>query len=92
MCLAETILENVVRQKNMIIVGEPSAGTDGNTASVHLPGGAAVIMTGLRVLHFDGTRLHGIGVLPSVACAPTIAGIAEGKDETLDCAIRALTK
>ena len=49
-------------------------------------------MTGMKVLKHDGSRHHGIGILPTVPIAPTIAGIAAGHDELLEKAIEVVTR
>ena len=41
----------------------------------------------MRVLNHDGSRLHGVGVLPTVPALRTIRGIAAGRDEVLEKAI-----
>lgn len=69
------------------IVGEPTAGTNGNVNPFVLPGGYTVIWTGMRVMKRDGTPHHGVGILPTVPVSPTIAGIRAGRDEVLERAI-----
>jgi hypothetical protein len=69
------------------IVGEPTAGTNGNVNPFSLPGGYEISWTGMKVLRQDGTRHHGVGIQPDVPCSRTIAGIAAGRDEQLEKAI-----
>ena len=38
----------------------------------------------MKVLKHDGTRHHGVGILPTVPVTRTVAGIRAGKDEILD--------
>jgi C-terminal processing protease CtpA/Prc len=66
------------------IVGEPSAGTNGNVNPFVLPGGYGVAWTGMRVVKLDGSPHHGVGILPTRRVSPTIAGVRAGKDEVLD--------
>jgi hypothetical protein len=69
------------------IVGEPTAGTNGNINPFSLPGGYTVRWTGLRVRKRDGTRHHGVGIIPNVPVAPTLRGVREGRDDVLERAL-----
>lgn len=40
--------------------------------------------TGMKVLKHDGTRHHGVGILPTVPVRATREGLAEGRDEVLE--------
>lgn len=84
---AETFLGIVEYYKLAEIVGEPTAGTNGNVNVIRLPAGFSISFTGMKVLKHDGSQHHGIGILPTVAVHRTIAGIAAGRDEMLDKAI-----
>ena len=93
---AESTLGVVEAYRLGDIVGEPSAGTNGNVNPFLLPGGYAVVWTGMRVVKRDGTPHHGVGVIPTVPVSPTAAGLRAGRDEVLERAIalvapRALT-
>ena len=70
------------------IVGEPTAGTNGNICLVDLPLGYRMVFTGMKVLKHDGSRHHGVGIQPTVKVAQTIQGIRDGRDDQLE---RALT-
>ena len=89
---AETLLGIVEYYRLAELVGEPTAGTNGNVASERLPGGYDVTFTGMRVLKHDGSRHHGVGILPTVPVSPTLAGIAAGRDEQLEKAIEVVTR
>lgn len=84
---AETIMGIVEYYKLGAIVGEPTAGTNGNVNPFSLPGDYTVVFTGMKVLKHDGSQHHGIGILPTVPVHRTIAGVAAGKDELLEKAI-----
>jgi C-terminal processing protease CtpA/Prc len=84
---AETCLGIVEHYRLGEIVGAPTAGTNGNVNPFTLPGGYRIIWTGMQVLKHDGSRHHGVGILPTVPAAPTVKGIAEGRDEALERAI-----
>ena len=66
------------------IVGEATAGTNGNVNPFALPGGVQVMWTGMRVRKHDGSPHHGVGIRPTVPVAPTLRGIREGRDEVLE--------
>ncbi|HZW10306.1 MAG TPA: S41 family peptidase [Phycisphaerales bacterium] len=72
------------------IVGSATAGTNGNVNSFSLPGGYMVSWTGMKVLKHDGSRHHGVGILPTVPIEPTPAGIGAGRDEVLEKAVEVL--
>jgi hypothetical protein len=87
---AESLMEFVEAYKLGEIVGTPTAGTNGNINYSRFLGIYGVLYTGLKVLKNDGSQHHGIGILPTVPCEPTIRGIQEGRDEQLDKAIEVL--
>jgi hypothetical protein len=84
---AESTLGVVEENRLGDIVGEPSAGTNGNVNPFGLPGGYTVVWTGMRVQKRDGTPHHGVGVKPTVPVSPTLRGIREGRDEVLERAL-----
>ena len=73
------------------IVGETTAGTNGNVNPFTLPGGYTVRWTGMRVTKRDGSPHHGVGIRPTVPVAPTLRGVKEGRDEVLERALRLLS-
>jgi hypothetical protein len=82
---AESVMGYVADRKLGTIVGGPTAGTNGNSASFPTPGGFNVGFTGMRVTRHDGRSPHHlVGVRPDDALAPTIAGIRAGRDEVLE--------
>lgn len=81
---SESTLDMVTKLHLGVIVGSPTAGTNGNVNPFALPGGYGVVWTGMRVLRHDGTRLQGIGITPDIQVRPTISGIAAGRDEVLE--------
>jgi C-terminal processing protease CtpA/Prc len=84
---AETYMGIIEHYRLTEIVGEPTAGTNGNVNPLFLPGGYGVNFTGMKVLKHDGSQHHGIGILPTVPASRTIEGIAAGRDELLEKAI-----
>jgi hypothetical protein len=69
------------------IVGAATAGTDGNVAQFTGPTGCHTYFTGRRVTKIDGSRLHLIGVKPTIPASRTIAGVTAGQDEVLERAL-----
>jgi C-terminal processing protease CtpA/Prc len=80
---AETLLAMVERYKLGEIVGAGTAGTNGTTNTIRLPGGFSASFTGVKVLKHDGTRHHGVGIQPTLPVERTIVGILAGVDEPL---------
>jgi len=69
-------------------VGSPTSGANGSVTTVVLPGSLRVFFTGMGVRHGDGRQLQRVGLQPHILVRPTIKGIAEGRDEVLERAIR----
>lgn len=84
---AESCLGFVEGYKLATIVGQPSAGTNGNVNRFELPGGYSVAWTGMRVVRHDGSQQHAIGIKPDVYVNRTIKGVREYRDEFLEKAI-----
>jgi C-terminal processing protease CtpA/Prc len=85
---AETWLGMIEHYKLAAIVGAPTAGTNGNINPFTLPGGYRVYWTGMKVLKHDGSRHHGVGIQPTVPVNRTIQGVAQGRDEVLERALK----
>jgi C-terminal processing protease CtpA/Prc len=84
---AESFMSFIEHYKLAEIVGQPTAGTNGNINSFILPGGFRIIWTGMKVLKHDGSQHHLIGIKPTVPVERTIQGVIEGRDEFLEKAI-----
>ncbi|MEM6724781.1 MAG: S41 family peptidase [Bacteroidota bacterium] len=69
------------------IVGQPTAGANGNINPYSLPGGLRLSWTGMKVVKHDGSQHHAVGVTPDVYVEKTIEGLKAGKDEFLEKAI-----
>lgn len=85
---AEDIMSIVEHYKLGVIVGEATAGADGNVNMMALPGGNSFRWTGMKVLKQDGSRLHGIGVQPTHPVKRTIKSLVNNQDDVLLEAIR----
>jgi C-terminal processing protease CtpA/Prc len=84
---AETLMGIIEAYRLADIVGEPTAGTNGNVNPFTVPGGYVLTWTGMRVLKHDGSRHHGVGILPTHPVSRTIKGITERRDEFLEKAL-----
>jgi C-terminal processing protease CtpA/Prc len=84
---AETCLALVDNTKIGPIVGEPTAGSNGGVALYTLPDGTRVSWTGQKAVRANGSRLHGVGIQPTVPVRRTLKGLAEGRDEALEKAV-----
>lgn len=74
------------------IVGQPTAGTNGNVNSFSLPGKYHIMFTGMRVVKQDHSQHHLIGIQPTIRVEKTIEGIRAGKDEFLLKALEVINK
>ncbi len=84
---AESYMGIVEAHKLAEIVGEPTAGTNGNVNPLNLPGGYRIIWTGMKVIKHDNSTHHGVGIKPTVPVSRTIKGVREKRDEQLARAI-----
>ncbi len=66
--------------------------TNGAINNISLPGGYTLRFTGMRVQKHDGSRHHGVGILPIVPVTRTYAGVAAGRDELLERAIEVVSE
>ena len=84
---SESLAGYFAAHANGTIVGEPSAGANGNVSRVELPGGFDFRFTGMRVTTHDGKTFHTKGFQPDIVVKPTLEGIRAGRDEVLERAI-----
>jgi C-terminal processing protease CtpA/Prc len=84
---AESFMGFIEHYKLATIVGQPSAGTNGNVNSFFVPGGYQIRWTGMKVVKHDGSPLHGMGIIPDVYVAKTIKGVRENRDEYYEKAL-----
>jgi hypothetical protein len=84
---AESVMGYVKGQHLATIIGEPTAGANGNVIKVSLPGGYTFNFTGLKATNHDGTQHYMKGVQPDITVHKTVKGIREGRDEQLAKAI-----
>ena len=84
---AESYMGFIKHYKLATIVGQPTAGANGNVNAVRLPGNYNIAFTGMKVKLHDGGQLHSIGIQPDVYVERTIKGVTEGRDEYLEKAL-----
>jgi C-terminal processing protease CtpA/Prc len=85
---AESYLSFIEHYKLADIVGEETAGTNGNINPFLLPGGYRVTWTGMRVTKLDGSQHHAVGIRPTLPVHPTLAAIRAGRDEQFEAALK----
>jgi hypothetical protein len=86
----ETFLSFVDHYKLGKLVGDTTAGTNGNVNYIPLMGGYSIMWTGMKVLKQDGSQHHLIGYRPNYPVKRTIQAIKESRDEYLDKALEIL--
>ena len=84
---AESYMGYVEGYKLATIIGQPTAGTNGNINPFALPGNYQISWTGMEVRKHNGSQHHGIGITPNIYLEKTIQGVREGRDEFLEKAI-----
>ena len=85
---AESLAAYFPAQKTGLMVGERTAGANGNVARATLPSGMSFFFSSMRVtLHDGATSVHGKGIPPDEPASPTVEGIRAGRDEVLEHAI-----
>lgn len=75
---------------NTTIIGNTTAGADGNISRIVLPGNLNTIISAIGVYYPDGTETQRVGIAPDIEVWPTIQGIREGRDELLEMAIKTI--
>ena len=74
------------------LVGDTTAGTNGNVNFIPLIGGYSIMWTGMKVLKHDDSQLHLIGFRPDYPVKRTIKAIREGRDEYIEKAVEVLKR
>ncbi|NBC03849.1 MAG: hypothetical protein GVY20_09125 [Bacteroidetes bacterium] len=73
------------------LVGDSTAGTNGNTNYIDLPGSCRIMWTGMKVLKHDNSQLHLYGYEPDYPVERTINAVRGNRDEFLEKAIEVIT-
>jgi C-terminal processing protease CtpA/Prc len=71
-----------------MVIGSTTAGADGNTSPIPLPGGLRSLISGIGVFYPDKKPTQQVGIIPDIVVKPTLEGIRAGRDEVLEAAIR----
>ncbi|QED36681.1 peptidase S41 [Antarcticibacterium arcticum] len=87
---AESYMSFIEGYELATIVGQPTAGTNGNINPFTLLGNFSISWTGMKVVKHDGSQLHAIGVLPDIYVNKSIVGFKEGRDEFLEKAMEVI--
>ncbi|MFP8487925.1 S41 family peptidase [Gracilimonas sp. Q87] len=72
------------------LIGQPTAGTNGNTNHIDLPGGCRIMWTGMKVLKHDESQLHLIGYEPDFVVERSIDAVRSNRDEFLEKALEVI--
>lgn len=84
---AESYISIIDHYKLATIVGQTTAGTNGDTNRLTLPDGYTIYFTGTNTVQLDGSLHHGVGTKPSIFIEKTVKGVRENRDEFLEKAI-----
>lgn len=84
---SESFLSFIKHYKLGTIVGETTAGANGNINHIYLPSGMQVVFTGMRVSKHDGSQHHLIGIKPDIEVTKTLQAVKDGRDEYLEKAL-----
>lgn len=80
----ESFLQNFKYNKLGTIIGQPTAGVTGNVIGTSIAGEIALWWTGMFVENPDGSRFHGVGVIPDIYVKPSIKAFTEGRDAEME--------
>lgn len=72
---------------NSIVLGRPSAGTDGDIRIFMLPGKIKTAISGIGIFDPEKKPTQRIGLQPDIRLDPTIGGLMEGRDEYIEKAV-----
>ena len=89
---AESFMGYIEGYKLAEIVGQPTAGTNGNVNPFDLPGGYSFSWTGMKVVKHDGSQHHLIGIQPTVPLQRTLKAVREGRDEYIEKALQVIQR
>ena len=87
---AESLLGFVKSYQLATIIGEPSAGANGNYNKTELLGDLRFVWTGMNLVQPDGVKYFAKGIQPDILVEETISGIKADKDEILEFALKYL--
>ena len=88
----EYILGHIKDNQVAEIVGQPTAGADGNIQKFSIPGNFIERYTAAIVLNADRSQTHLIGIQPTVPIERTIEAVKRGEDEYITKALEIINK
>lgn len=88
---AESIV-SFLKGTNITLIGQPTAGANGDIKSIILPSNKEIWYTGIVCKLLDGQIYHYKGIEPDIIVNETISGIKNGIDEVIEIAIDFLSE
>lgn len=73
---------------NSILIGNQTAGTDGDVSDIILPGNIHSGITGVGIYAIDKSETQKVGIIPDIEVHPTIQDIKNGVDVILEEALK----
>lgn len=73
---------------NSIIIGNQTAGTDGDVSTVILPGSILTVITGSGIYYLDKSEAQKVGIISDIEIHPNLEDIKNNKDVILEVAIK----
>ena len=89
---SESFLSFIEHYKLGELLGQPTAGANGNVNVFYLPGGYTVSWTGMKVVKHDGSQHHLIGIRPTIWQNRSIEGVKNRCDEFLKKALEMIAE
>ena len=87
---AESFLTYMKYKNRAVIIGQNSAGTNGQPYMGQLPGGGAFGICTMKCFMLDGTSYNNVGIAPDIYVEKRIEDMKAGFDRAMDEAIRYL--
>lgn len=72
---------------DVISIGSPTAGANGNVSLITFPRNYKTYMSGIGVYYPDGGETQRVGIVPDIKVRPTTEGIRSNRDEVLEKAL-----
>jgi C-terminal processing protease CtpA/Prc len=88
----EFLLGQIKDNQLATIIGQPTAGSDGNIQAFDIPGNLTGVFTGMEILNDDRTQTHMVGIQPDILVERTVEGIRNEEDEYITRALEYITE
>ncbi len=89
---AEFLVMALQQHPNVTVIGNVTAGSDGNVTYFTFPGNIKTSFTGIGIVYPDGAQTQQCGIEKDKTIEPTIQSIKNNQDLILEKAIKFLTK